>query len=183
MNIKIIKGDITELKVDAIVNAANSSLLGGGGVDGAIHRKAGKELYEECVLLGGCNVGEAKITKGYQLPAKHIIHTVGPFWRGGIIDEKEKLQQCYENCLNLLIQNNLQSIAFPCISTGAYLFPNELAVNIATHSVKQFLSSHPEIEVIFCCYLEEDFKLYQSNINSSNTFSLIKQIKKFWHKS
>jgi O-acetyl-ADP-ribose deacetylase len=183
MTIKLIQGDITELKVDAIVNAANTSLLGGGGVDGAIHRKAGKELYEECILLGGCDVGEAKITKGYKLPAKHIIHTVGPFWREGVIGEKDKLKLCYQNSLTLLVQNHLQSIAFPCISTGAYLFPSELAVNIAIDTVEQFLISHPTIDVTFCCFLEEDFKLYQSRLNPSKSSFFINKIKNFWSKS
>lgn len=163
MSIKLIQGDITELEVDAIVNAANSSLLGGGGVDGAIHRKAGMKLREECMLLGGCDVGEAKITQGYNLKAKHIIHTVGPIWRYGINNEKYKLTQCYLNSLNLVITHNLKTVAFPCISTGAYQYPQDLAAKVAVNTTQEFLEQHPstEVEIIFCCYLKDDLTIYQ----------------------
>lgn len=180
MSIQLVKGDITELNVDAIVNAANTSLLGGGGVDGAIHRKAGKELRQECLLLGGCNVGEAKITKGYQLKAKHIIHTVGPYWKGGIIDEKEQLANCYINSLQLLIQNQLTSIAFPCISTGAYLFPKELASQIAIKETQNFLLLNPHIEITFCCFEETDYTLYQNILNPRKSWT--QQIKNIFYK-
>lgn len=161
--IKIIKGDITKVKADAIVNAANKTLLGGGGVDGAIHRAAGPKLLEECKKLGGCETGEAKITKGYNLPAKYVIHTVGPVWRGGREDEEEKLASCYRNSLKLAVENNIKSIAFPSISTGAYGFPIEKAAPIALNEVKKFLEEKDVIkEMIFVLFSEKDFQIYQN---------------------
>lgn len=160
--IEIITGDITKLAIDAIVNAANSSLLGGGGVDGAIHRGAGPELYEECKRLKGCPTGEAKITMGYRLPAKFVIHTVGPIWNGGERKEDEKLARCYRNSLTVAVENNLKTIAFPAISTGAYGFPMERATKIAVTEVAAFLAAKPSIEkVIFCCYGENSAVVYR----------------------
>ncbi len=161
--IKIIKGDITKIKVDAIVNAANKTLLGGGGVDGAIHRAAGPKLLEECKKLGGCETGEAKITKGYNLPAKYVIHTVGPIWQGGEYNEEENLASCYKNSLKLAVENNIKSIAFPSISTGVYGFPIEKAAPIALREVKNFLEKNKAIEqVIFVLFSETDFQIYQN---------------------
>ncbi|MFC2706682.1 MAG: O-acetyl-ADP-ribose deacetylase, partial [Neisseria sp.] len=140
---EVVEGDITRLAVDAIVNAANSSLLGGGGVDGTIHRAAGKELLDECRTLGGCRTGEAKITKGYRLPARFVIHTVGPVWFGGKQNEEAKLAQSYANSLLLAQKHELHSIAFPCISTGVYRFPAEAAARIALESLKQTLPQCP----------------------------------------
>jgi O-acetyl-ADP-ribose deacetylase len=151
--IEILMTDITRLHVDALVNAANSSLLGGGGVDGAIHRAAGWELLAECRTLGGCATGNAKITKGYQLPARHVIHTVGPIWNGGNNGEEVLLASCYSRCLNLAAENNLHSIAFPAISCGAYRFPVALACEIAIREVVNFLSTSDAIvQVIFACF-------------------------------
>jgi O-acetyl-ADP-ribose deacetylase (regulator of RNase III) len=138
MKVELIKGDITKLHVDAIVNAANTSLLGGGGVDGAIHRAAGKELVHECRMLNGCKTGDAKITKGYNLPAKFVIHTVGPVWNGGNKKEEELLASCYRRSLEVAEQNDIKSIAFPCISTGIYRFPMEKAAEIAMREVDNF---------------------------------------------
>lgn len=146
--IEIIKGDITKLRVDAIVNAANKTLLGGGGVDGAIHRAAGRELFEECKTLNGCETGQSKITKGYNLPSKFIIHTVGPVWRGGKNNEEELLKSCYLTSLNLAIKNNIKTIAFPAISCGIYGFPIEKAAKIAFETVKDFISQNDRIEKI-----------------------------------
>ena len=158
---KIVKGDITEFEVDAIVNAANTTLLGGGGVDGAIHRAAGSDLLIECKSLGGCHTGESKITKGYNLPAKNVIHTVGPIWRGGDFKEDELLQSCYEKSLALAVKHELKSIAFPSISTGVYSFPFERAARIAINTVKNFLKKEESIEkVIFVCFSDEDYKKY-----------------------
>lgn len=160
--IEIIQGDITKLKVDAIVNAANTTLLGGGGVDGAIHRAAGPQLLEECKKLGGCPTGQAKITKGYNLPAKYVIHTVGPVWNGGNNNEDELLASCYKNSLKLALENKIKTIAFPSISTGAYRFPVERASKIAFSTVNEFLNKHPEIEkVIFCCFDEKTYNIYK----------------------
>jgi len=146
--VEILKGDITKLKVDAIVNAANRSLLGGGGVDGAIHRAAGKELLAECQTLNGCETGQSKITKGYNLPAKYVIHTVGPVWYGGNKNERELLKSCYLTALNLAKDNGIKTIAFPAISCGVYRFPLEEACNIAMNTVKEFISNNDCIEKI-----------------------------------
>jgi len=156
-------GDITKLKVDAIVNAANNSLLGGGGVDGAIHRAAGIELLNECRTLGGCKTGEAKITKGYNLPAKYVIHTVGPVWKNGNYNEELLLSMCYKNSLQLAVKYNIKTIAFPAISTGVYGFPSELAAKIAIRSVKQFNKENNSVKkVTFVCFDELTFEIYKS---------------------
>jgi len=158
---RIIQGDLTALAVDAIVNAANSSLLGGGGVDGAIHRAAGPELLAECRTLGGCPTGEARITKGYRLPARYVIHTVGPVWHGGGQHEDELLAACYRNSLALAAQYGLKTIAFPSISTGAYRFPLPRAARIALREVKAFLEQDGSLqEVIFVCFGEDAYAEY-----------------------
>ena len=158
-----LQADITQLDVDAIVNAANTSLMGGGGVDGAIHRAAGQELVAECMTLNGCPTGEARITKGYRLKARHVIHTVGPVWHGGRNGEQELLQSCYRNSLELAAKHGLQSIAFPCISTGVYRFPANQAAEIAVESVRQFLETPSSIQtVIFCCFSEADRVKYET---------------------
>ncbi|WP_095203197.1 O-acetyl-ADP-ribose deacetylase [Mesorhizobium carmichaelinearum] len=158
-------GDITKLDVDAIVNAANSSLLGGGGVDGAIHRAAGRELEFECRMLNGCKVGDAKITKGYKLPARHIIHTVGPVWQGGGKGEAELLASCYRRSLELAAANNCRSVAFPAISTGVYRYPKDEATKIAVGTVSMVVEEKnmPET-VIFCCFDEQTAQLYQRTV-------------------
>jgi len=162
---KLISGDITKLGVDAIVNAANTTLLGGGGVDGAIHRAAGSELLAECRTLGGCATGDAKITKGYQLPANFVIHTVGPVWRGGNSGEPELLASCYRRCLELAIQQKIKTVAFPNISTGVYGFPKHLAAEIAIATVAYFIENNPEIQdVIFCVFDEENYQLYKNKL-------------------
>lgn len=160
---KLIQGDITKLEVDAIVNAANTTLLGGGGVDGAIHKAAGKELLAECLTLGGCATGDAKITKGYNLPARFVIHTVGPVWNGGSSGEPEKLASCYRRSLEQAVQNGISTIAFPNISTGVYGFPKDKAATIAISTVKEFLENHSEIQqVIFCAFDEENYRIYKN---------------------
>jgi O-acetyl-ADP-ribose deacetylase (regulator of RNase III) len=160
--IVIIEGDITQQKVDSIVNAANETLLGGGGVDGAIHRAAGPQLLEECRKLGGCPTGEAKITKGYRLPAKYVIHTVGPVWRDGKHGEEDRLASCYRNSLNLAVENNIRTIAFPSISTGAYRFPIERATRIAMTEIKKFLEKNSSIEkVVLVCFGNEVYEVYR----------------------
>lgn len=164
--ITLAKGDITTLGVDAIVNAANTTLLGGGGVDGAIHRAAGPKLLEECKTIGGCPTGEARITKGYNLPASYVIHTVGPVWQGGHNSEKELLQNAYINSLKLAKEHKLNSIAFPNISTGVYGFPKKLAAQIAVDSVKSYLKNnkYPK-EVVFVCFDDENYGLYRTLLN------------------
>jgi len=160
VGIYTIIGDITKIEVDAVVNAANTSLLGGGGVDGAIHRVAGKELLNECRKLNGCKVGEAKLTKGYLLPAKFIIHTVGPVWNGGNNNEEEILKSCYSNCLRLATQNKIKSIAFPCISTGRFHFPIEKAAQIAVHTAKNATADGNIADIYFVCFDEQNFNEY-----------------------
>jgi len=160
-------GDITKQKVDAIVNAANSTLLGDGGVDGAIHRAAGPKLLEECRTLKGCPTGEARITKGYNLPAKFVIHTVGPVWHGGNTNEEKLLAGCYKNSLKLAKKNRIKSIAFPAISTGVYGFPSDRAANIAVKTVKEFLEKDDTFEkIIFICFDEKTYQYYQNSIRS-----------------
>lgn len=160
--IEIIKGDITTLQVDAIVNAANNSLLGGGGVDGAIHKSAGKDLLEECKLLNGCATGDAKMTKAYNLPAKFVIHAVGPVWKGGRENEDKLLANCYTRSLEIAVENKLTTIAFPNISTGVYGFPKNRAAIIAVHSVHVFVNENIGIEkVIFVAFDEENYSIYQ----------------------
>lgn len=159
--IKIFKGDITKLKVDAIVNAANNSLLGGGGVDGAIHRAAGPKLLEYNRTLGGCETGDAKISPGFNLPAKYVIHTVGPVWNGGKYKEDELLSSCYQNSLKLAVENKIKTIAFPAISTGVYRFPLVRATKIAIDTTRKFLSEHNKIdEVIFVCFDDITYHTY-----------------------
>ena len=158
---KAILEDITVLKIDAIVNAANTSLLGGGGVDGAIHRAAGPQLLNECRLLGGCKVGEAKLTDGYDLPAKYVIHTVGPVWYGGDRQEPVLLANCYRNCLKIAHANGFKSIAFPCISTGVYRYPAEKAAEIAVSTCKEFVKEKDFAgEIVFCCFSEKVLEIY-----------------------
>ena len=164
--IEVLKGDITKLEVDAIVNAANTSLLGGGGVDGAIHRAAGPELLEECRTLNGCETGQSKITKGYNLPAKYVIHTVGPVWHGGKYNEREKLKSCYVTTLNLAKENEIKTIAFPAISCGVYRFPLDEACNIATETVKNFIANNDCLEkVIFIDINDAIIEIYKRILN------------------
>ena len=163
--IQIVQGDITKLEVDGIVNAANTTLLGGGGVDGAIHRAAGPELLAECRTLGGCRPGEAKITHGYRLPARFVIHTVGPIWAGGKQDEAQTLANCYRNSLQLAVENEIKTLAFPAISCGAYGYPIEEAARIAFKTTHEFLSASDEIQkVIFDVWGEDVYDAYRQNL-------------------
>ena len=161
--IEIIKGDITTIKVDAIVNAANTTLLGGGGVDGAIHKKAGSELLNACKKLNGCKTGEAKITLAYNLPSKFVIHTVGPVWHGGSHNESDILANCYKESLKLAIENNVKTIAFPNISTGVYRFPKREAALIAKNEINSFLNKHKSFKkVIFTIFDDENYAIYSN---------------------
>ncbi|MGP8253971.1 MAG: O-acetyl-ADP-ribose deacetylase [Terracidiphilus sp.] len=163
--IEVMKADITRLSVDAIVNAANSSLLGGGGVDGAIHRAAGPELLAECRVLGGCPTGQAKITKGYRLPTRFVIHTVGPVWSGGRSGEPELLASCYRACFAIAREKGLKTLAFPAISCGIYGYPIPAAVEIAVRETRTALGANPEIEkVIFACFGDEVFGAYMKEL-------------------
>lgn len=162
---QVVTGDITKLAVDAIVNAANTSLLGGGGVDGAIHRAAGPELALECRMLNGCKIGQAKITKGYRLPARHVIHTVGPVWQGGGKGEADLLASCYRKSLELAVANSCRTVAFPAISTGIYRYPREDAARIAVSTVADFLQQDvPVAEIIFACFDQDMAALYRAAI-------------------
>lgn len=163
---EIVLGDITKVEADAIVNAANKTLLGGGGVDGAIHRAAGPELLEECRKLNGCETGQAKITKGYRLPAKYVIHTVGPIWHDGNHNEDNLLASCYRNSLHLAVENGIKTIAFPSVSTGAYRFPVKRAAKIAIAEISRFLNENTSIDkVIMVCFDKETMKAYEEALN------------------
>ena len=167
--IDIVEGDITTLAVEAIVNAANEQLAGGGGVDGAIHRAAGPWLLEECRTLGGCPTGEAKITGGYKLPARYVIHTVGPVWHGGASGEDGLLASCYRRSVEIAAEKGLGSIAFPAISTGVYRFPPERAARIAVETVRDFLAGHDvPHKVIFCCFGKESAKIHREAVAAAN---------------
>jgi len=168
MKIQVIKDDITTIETDAIVNAANTSLLGGGGVDGAIHRKGGTKILEECIAIrnrqGGCNVGEAVITSAGNLPSKYVIHTVGPVWNGDKEEKKKLLENCYQNCLELAVKNQIKTIAFPNISTGIYHFPKDKAAAIAIETVSNFNQKDKIDEVVFVCFDDENYDLYKNAI-------------------
>ena len=160
--LEALQGDITKLNVAAIVNAANSSLLGGGGVDGAIHRAAGPELVGECRQLAGCKTGDAKLTKGYRLPAKYVIHTVGPVWQGGNNGEQELLASCYRRSIEVAVQNNIDEIAFPSISTGVFGYPKDLAASIAVTTVRSLLQVPSNLRrIVFCCFSPSDLQIYE----------------------
>jgi O-acetyl-ADP-ribose deacetylase (regulator of RNase III) len=167
--IEVTEGDITLLDVDAIVNAANESLLGGGGVDGAIHRRAGPELLAECRTLGGARTGEAKMTRGYRLKARHVIHCVGPVWQDGSRGEPDALASCYRNALRLAKQHSLRSIAFPAISTGAYGYPLEEATRIAIREARTFERTDPSMRIVFCCFSKSDAEAYRSYLEPAAT--------------
>jgi O-acetyl-ADP-ribose deacetylase len=171
--LRALHADITTLSVGAIVNAANSSLLGGGGVDGAIHRAAGPELLRECRLLGGCNTGDARITKGYRLPASHIIHTVGPVWSGGTRGEPELLASCYRRSMELAVAHAISTLAFPSISTGIYGYPIELAAKVAVTTVRSSLREFPSLQkVVFCCFSPADLLVYEGLLPEPPTASV-----------
>lgn len=159
-------GDITKVKADAIVNAANTSLLGGGGVDGAIHRAAGPELLAECRMLHGCKTGQAKITKGYRLPAGYVIHTPGPVWNGGGKREEALLKSCYENCLRLAAEHGCRTVAFPSISTGIYRFPLEKASVIAVTTIQEFLKDHPDMDIQMVCFDQRTMEYYRKALEA-----------------